>query len=317
MDRFGGKVTSANLQEPERVTRETSCFRIERTESFSANIEGSRSNLWIACSIFLVVLGIYSLSSPGRIDIIDGQARFDVAYNWLVTGRPIMRDNLIGPLMSVPGRHGLHYSYYGAPASIFAMPLVWLGLYTSAPAIQPSQFLFSLTSAIIGAGIAPILFLFYLELGVTRRKAFAWTMVSSFATLVWPSSTSTFDNAQHAFFALAAVYFGFLSARRKSVRFAVLGGLMGGILVLYQEYFLLIIPALALSTLDWEFGDSSGNLRPGTKSKPIVSGVAWTTKRATQRMLAWVRKPWQVPGEARSSCVRYCLFLASVAMGVI
>ena len=317
MDRFGGKVTSANLQEPERVTRETSCFRIERTESFSANIEGSRSNLWIACGIFLVVLGIYSLSSPGRIDIIDGQARFDVAYNWLVTGRPIMRDNLIGPLMSVPGRHGLHYSYYGAPASIFAMPLVWLGLYTSAPAIQPSQFLFSLTSAIIGAGIAPILFLFYLELGVTRRKAFAWTMVSSFATLVWPSSTSTFDNAQHAFFALAAVYFGFLSARRKSFRFAVLGGLMGGILILYQEYFLLIIPALALSTLDWEFEDSSENLLLGTKSKPIVPRVVLTTKRATHRVMAWVRTARQGPGEARSSCVRYCLFLTAVAMGVI
>lgn len=310
-------MTSANLQEPAGVTRETSCFPIEGTESFSANVEGSRSSIWIACGIFLVVLGIYSLSGPGRIDIIDGQARFDVAYNWLVAGRPIMRDSLIGPLMSVPGRNGLHYSYYGAPASIFAMPLVWLGLYTSAPAIQPSQFLFSLTSSIIGAGVAPILFLFYLELGVTRRKAFAWTMVSSFATLVWPISTSTFDNAQHAFFALAAVYFGFLSARRKSVRFAVWGGLMGGILVLYQEYFLLIIPALALTTLDWKFGDGSEILPPGTKSKPIVSRVAGTTKRATHRVMAWVRSAWEGPGEARSSCLRYCLFLIAVALGVI
>ena len=308
-------MTTANLEELAQVRSETSGK--EGTESSSANVTGSRTTGWIACGIFLVVVGIYSLSSPGRIDIIDGQARFDVTYNWLVTGRPIMRDNWISPFMSVPGRDGLRYSYYGAPASVFAMPLVWLGIYTSAPNIQPSQFLFSLTSSIIAAGIAPILFLFYLELGVTRRKALAWTMVSSFATLVWPMANSTFDNAQHAFFALAAVYFGFLSARRKSVRFAVLGGLMGGILVLYQEYFLLIIPALALSTLDWEFGDSSGNLLPGTKSKPMVSGVALTTVRAKHRVMAWIRTAWQGPGEARSSCVRYGLFLTAVALGAI
>src|SRR5258708_34504253 len=101
------------------------------------------------------------------------------------------------------------------------MPVVWLGLYTSSPEIQPSQFLFSLTSSIFGAGIAPILFLFYLELGATTRKAFAWTMVSSFATFIWPASNTTFDNAQHAFFPLPSVYLGFLGAPSKSATYAV------------------------------------------------------------------------------------------------
>ena len=44
---------------------------------------------WIASGIFLLVVGVYGLSGPGRIDMVDGQIRFDVTYNWLATGRPI------------------------------------------------------------------------------------------------------------------------------------------------------------------------------------------------------------------------------------
>jgi hypothetical protein len=274
------------------------------------------SNWWIASGVFLFVLALYALTSPGRIDIVDGQARFDVAYNWLVTGRPIIRDHSIKHYMGVPGRHEFTYSYYGAPGSVFAMPLVWLGLVTSAPAIQPSQFLFSLTSSIFGAGIALILFLFYLELGVMKRRAFAWTMVSSFATFIWPASNTTFDNAQHAFFALAAVYLGFLGARRKSAVYAAGGGLMAGVLVLYQEYFLLIIPALALSTLEWRPASSSsvpasiakpGSLLPVVSARKQTFRAAWTLIRAA----------WEGPGESRSSCLRYGLFLAAVSVGVL
>ena len=271
---------------------------------------------YLVAGIFLFVFGIYALTSPGRIDIVDGQARFDVTYNWLTSGRPIVKDSWIGPFMSVPGRDGLRYSYYGAPASVFAMPLVWLGIFTSAPAIQPSQFLFSLTSSIFGAGIAPILFLFYLELGVSTRKALFWTMVSSLATFVWPISNSTFDNAQHAFFALAAVFLGFLSARRKSITYALAAGAMAGVLVLYQEYFLLIIPALALSTVDWTCGDMLPAL-PQTPGASIVRRVVSVVKSLFQGTWALIRAAWDRPGEARSSCVRYCLFFVGVSVGVV
>jgi hypothetical protein len=217
----------------------------------------------------------------------------------------------------VIGRDGLPYSYYGAPASVFAMPLVWLGLSANPSNIQPSQFLFSLTSSIFGAGIAPILFLFYLELGLTTRKALAWTMVSSFATYVWPISNSTFDNAQHAFFAIAAVYLGVLSARCKSAKIAALGGLMAGVLVLYQEYFLLIIPALALSTLEWNSMDDSYLPAPPTKPGSAIGRVTSAFKQTFQSVLTLVRAACDGPGEARSSCIRYCLFVVAVSVGVV
>jgi hypothetical protein len=105
-----------------------------------ADRTSSRTKPRIAFGVFLVVLGAYVLSSPGRIDIVDGQARFDVSYNWLVIGRPVVRDNWIGPVVAVPGRNGVRYSYYGAPGSIFGMPLVWLGLHSGLHSIPSSQF---------------------------------------------------------------------------------------------------------------------------------------------------------------------------------
>lgn len=297
-----------------RMQTRNHAFDLERVLSDTSGSRADRNRKWwIAGGLFLVVLSIYALTSPGRIDIVDGQARFDVAYTWLIDGRPALKDNWIGPLMGVPGRGGLRYSYYGAPGSIFAMPLVGLGLFTSAPAIQPSQFLFSLTSSIFGAAIAPILFLFYLELGVTTRKALVWTLVSSFATYVWPISNSTFDNAQHAFFVFAAVYFGFLSARRKSVAYALAAGSMAGILILYQEYFLLIVPAIGLSVFKWSASETECAAKPASTMRRLF----WAAKRTSDQTTELLRAAWNGPGEARSSCIRYVLFLAAVGVGVI
>lgn len=276
---------------------------------------GSLGKLWLVCGIFLLVLGAYTLSSPGRIDIVDGEARFDVAYNWLTTGRPIMTDSWLIPFMSVPGRDGLRYSFYGAPGSMFAMPLVWLGLHTGGPPIIPSQFLFSLTSSILGAAIAPILFLFYLELGVSRRRALAWAMVSTFATYIWAISNSTFDNAQHAFFALAALFFGYLSARRKSARYALLGGAMAGVLILYQDYFLLIAPVLALSTVEWR-GSEDRAPEPAQSSPSALFRLLSRLQTIFQQAKGLVGRAWNESGEDRSSCLRYGLFIAAVGVGL-
>lgn len=198
------------------------------------------------------MLALYVLSSPGRIDIIDGQARFDVAYNWLHSGRPVLTDPWIRRYMAVPGQNNVPYSFYGAPASVLPMPLMAVGsLYDDNLGVGTSQFLFSLTSTILGAAIPVVLFLFYVELGLSVRRACLWALVCAFATMLWPLSGSTFDNAQHAFFAIVSTYLGFLSSRRNSNALAVAGGLFASMLLLYQEYFLMIIPALALSTIRW------------------------------------------------------------------
>ncbi|HET9183515.1 MAG TPA: hypothetical protein VFP59_15370 [Candidatus Angelobacter sp.] len=266
---------------------------------------------WIAAGIFLVTLAVYFLSSAGRIDIIDGQARYEVAYRWIVEGRPVLRDPWIG-FMGRPGRHGLRYSSYGAPASVFAMPLVRVGLMHDGPAHETSRFLFSLTSAIFGAGIAFILFLFYLDLGLPSSHALAWTLVSTFATLLWPASTSTFDNAQHAFFVILAAYLGVVAARRNSKILAFAAGLAGAVLIAYQEYFLLLIPAIALCTVQWSVSQQRVDVPNG--SFRIFSAIRDDLKD----LMSLVRAALSEPGNARRSLTRFLIcFGTATVIGVL
>lgn len=270
---------------------------------------------WIAIGLFLLVLGCYVLTSPGRIDLIDGQVRFDVAYNWLTQGRPVVRDPWVGSIKGVAGLGGAVYSNYGAPASVLSMPLVWLGLHRAHSDIQTTQFLFSLTSPLVGALIAPVLFLIYLELGVAKRSALFWTGVSMFATMIWPSSCTTLDNAQNAFFAVAAVYFALLSARRGTAAYASIGGLAAGVLLLYQEYFVLIIPAMALATLGKRENDAPERfpLEPRETTRPTKSAGTQLPRKVAE----FIQEAWREPGDARTSCLRYCWFMAGAGVGLI
>jgi len=213
---------------------------------------GRRSvNLWLAAGVFLAVLAVYVLANPGRIDLIDGQIRYEVSMSWLTMGRPVLMDPQLARLSAVTRWRGFTYSLYGAGASVAAMPLVWIGTFYDDPPGEATRFLFSLTTSIFGALAATFLYLLYVQLGVAAKKALAWTGITAFATLLWPASETTFDNAQHACLVLASLFLGFMSGKRRSPLLAALGGLVAGLLITYQEYFVLIIPVLALSTMDW------------------------------------------------------------------
>jgi hypothetical protein len=211
----------------------------------------------VAVALYLTVAAAYVLSSPGRVDIVDGQIRFDVAASWLSEGKPILRDPFV-QRYGTQGPDGEIYSSYGAGASVAALPLVWLGGLTDDPEGETRRFFFSLTSPLIGAGIAPLLFLFYLGLGLTRARAVVWALVAAFASLVWQGSTSVFDQAQHGFLVLLSVYFGFVAGRRDSLGLAAVGGLCAGLLVNYQETYALLLPLMAAATLG-----GSGSVRRG------------------------------------------------------
>jgi hypothetical protein len=205
---------------------------------------------WIvAAGILLVVSVAYALSGPGRIDMIDGQFRYEVAVNIMNDGHPVIRDPALR-WGSLTGRHGLRYSYYNASGSVAGLPLVWLGRVTN-HSDETQRFLFSFTSAIAGGLLASALYLFYRALDVEERRALGWTAVSAFGTLLWPLATSTFDQAQHAVLVLLAIQLGRASARRGSIWLAVTAGLPVALLLNYQETYLLLAPALALSTMNW------------------------------------------------------------------
>jgi len=62
-------------------------------------------------------------------------------------------------------------------------------------------------------------------------------------------AASCFDQVQQAFFVLLALWCGLRAARRRSVALAAAGSLALAALINYQPNFLLLVPALALTTL--------------------------------------------------------------------
>jgi hypothetical protein len=203
-----------------------------------------RTNSLATGGIFLFVAAVYVLAASGRIDIIDGQYRFEVAKN-IVEDRSIQ---LLDPFLGfgVEGVIGV-YSPYGIAGSLTGVPLVALANLLGPRSIDRQQFLFSFTSAIFGAATAALLFVFYVALGVGPRSAIGWTLVAAFATLTFPIAASVFDQVQHGFFVLAASFCAFLSARRDSLGFAIAGGAALAVLVNFQETYIIVLPTLAVA----------------------------------------------------------------------
>ena len=199
-------------------------MRLRQDPAASAHTSVRQLDSWVAAGLVCTALAAYILTGPGRIDVTDGQWRYEVTQSLVDEGLPIVRDPVL-VRGSVTGRHGLLYSAYGLAGSAVALPLVWIGkvLFEDADG-ELRRFLFSLTSAFFGAFLLALLYRFYRALDVDRSPAFRWTLVAGFATLLWPLAASTFDQAQHAFFATASLLLAFRSAQCRSLALAAAGG---------------------------------------------------------------------------------------------
>src|SRR5262249_51239607 len=130
-----------------------------------------KARLWTALGIGLIVFVLYTLSHPGRIDIVDGQYRYEIAQNLLHEGRPVIFDRQLIDLEvgSLPGLNGEYYSFYGVGGSAVAMPILMIAdLFTDYNG-DLHRFLFSLISAFAGALVACVLFLFYCDIGASYK----------------------------------------------------------------------------------------------------------------------------------------------------
>ena len=230
----------------------------------------AKRNPGFIAAVFILFACFYSLTGPGRVDIIDGQFRFEVAWNIIETGQPTVRD------VKLPARiseNGARYSYYGIAASVTSLPLVWLGYHFGSENGELARFLFSLTSGLFAAATLALLMHWWLRLGIPPRRALGWVLVVGLATLFWPAATSTFDQTQHAFFVLASLYAG-TRAKEAEGNYAkgwtALSGLCAGVIVLYQQTFVILAPLLALSHLD---DKGPRRLRPALQRLPVFFGM--------------------------------------------
>src|SRR5262245_25560248 len=78
-----------------------------------------RPRLWWAVALagqFVLVFSVTALSGPGRIDIVDGQTRYEVARSLVEHGDSVIRDPNTWFRVH-PGRGGAKYTPYRFPQS--------------------------------------------------------------------------------------------------------------------------------------------------------------------------------------------------------
>lgn len=190
--------------------------------------------------VVLFSAGVLLWLAPGRMDMIDGQFRYEVAKNLWLEGSPDLRDPGLPGILPGMARH----SSYAIGASLAGVPLVALGL--SLGSEFAAQFLFSLVTPLFGAFMTGVVFASYRRLGFGTRASIFWAFAMLFCTQVLPTALSVFDQVQEAFFLMVAAYL--LLGREHCIRFAA-AGLFAGMIAVWQTGYVVLAPVLLLSVL--------------------------------------------------------------------
>jgi hypothetical protein len=175
--------------------------------------------------LFLVVFALVALSSPGRIDIVDGQTRYEVARSLVDHGDSVIRDK--GAWFAVlPGRDGQRYANYRFPHSGLGVVAIWLADATGPTEEARRQFFFTLICPFAAAVLALSYAVWFRSLGLSPWASIAWASAGIFCTPNWFYATSTFDDLLAATAGVTAVAIPFLCRERRPMLGAVAAGLL-------------------------------------------------------------------------------------------
>ncbi len=215
---------------------------------------------------FVAVFALAALSGPGRIDIVDGQTRYEVARSVVEHGDVKIRDERVWFLV-FPGRDGARYTKYRLPQSVLGVAAITLADATG-PATEPRRrFCFVLTSA-FACALVSVAFALWFRRTVgqtflsaspaadrnvcpTSRSAVAWALLGIVATPCWFYGTSTFDDILGTAGLVWAVVLAYLSREHRPLLGAAAAGLLLGWTFHCKEPLGVFVLAVLAANLDW------------------------------------------------------------------
>ncbi len=196
--------------------------------------------------LFVFVLAAVSLSGPGRMDIVDGAPRYEVARSLLEHGDVLIRDPEI-TFCVLPGRDGNRYSLYRLPQSVLGVPALLLADATGPHSEARRQFFFVLTSAFAAALLAVLYAWWFRQMGLGPTAALGWALAGIFCTPCWFYGTSIFDDILGTTSIIGAMALAWRGRDRGSYPWAALAGLALGIAFhCKQPLAIFVLPVLAL-----------------------------------------------------------------------
>jgi hypothetical protein len=206
-----------------------------------------RPALWRAslAGLFLFVFAAAALSGPGRIDIVDGHTRYEVARSLVEHGDSIIRNPHVQFSVHV-GRDGERYTDYRIPQTAAGVVAI-LAADATGPVSEPRRhFFFALTGAFAGAVLAVTYGVWFRALGHGPAASLAWGAAGFFCTPSWYYATSTFDDILGTATVVLAVAVAWLGReRRPLLASAAAGLLLGWAFNCKQPLGLFVLPVLA------------------------------------------------------------------------
>jgi hypothetical protein len=200
----------------------------------------------VLVGLFLLVFAIAALSGPGRMDIIDGQPRYEVAKSLVDHGDVQVRDPAL-TFCVFPGRDGAQYCLYRLPQSLLGVPALLLADATGPSDESRRQFFFVLTSAFAAGLLAVAYAVWFRRLGHSPPAAAGWALAGIFCTPCWFYSTSIFDDILGTTAVVAALVLAWCGRGGRPCLFAVLAGLaIGAAFHCKQPLALFVLPVLAV-----------------------------------------------------------------------
>jgi hypothetical protein len=194
---------------------------------------------------FLFVFTVLILSNPGRIDIVDGQTRYEVARSLVEHGDFIVRDDKVW-FTVFEGRDGQRYSNYRFPQSGIGVLAILAADATGGVSEERRHFFFTCISPLAGALLALTYSVWFRSLGCTPRASLAWATAGIFCTPNWFYSTSTVDDMLGTCTIVLAVAVAWMWRDKHPLRgAAVVGLLMAWAINCKPPLGLFVLPVLA------------------------------------------------------------------------
>jgi hypothetical protein len=204
--------------------------------------------LWWALGLtgqFVLVFSVSALTGPGRIDIVDGQTRYEVARSLVEHGDSRIRDSDVWFRVH-PGREGARYTPYRFPQSGGGVLAILAADATGEVSEPRRHFFFVLISAVAASVLAVTYSAWFRGIGLRPGACLAWGTAGIFCTPSWFYSTSTFDDMLGATAIVLATAVAFLGRERRPLLAAgVAGLLMAWAINCKEPLALFVLPVLA------------------------------------------------------------------------
>jgi hypothetical protein len=227
-----------------------------------------------SAALFGAAVLVFVLLSAGRQPVWgDAVISFEAARTWLRTGHLALPDTQ-DIEHSAPGPDGKRYSKYPLMALLESVPEVLVvrvaGVRTEGPWVLAMTFVPAVWMALLCLGVALLL----ARLGLSWRASMVLTVALLVGTPLWVYSRSYLGENSQAALLVWLLFSALVTTETKARGWAILTGILGGLLFDAKPLFALVLPLVAFALPRRRVGEYLFGLLPG-----VIAYAAYNTAR--------------------------------------